>query len=99
MVMDPIAALPPKYQLLQACRGNIRTGHPLLYGAHRLAVRHAQRRPCDREGADIGDRARALLIADLDRWITGRFPPAHGAASIHPEPLGSVIGRFAYCPA
>ncbi|MFF0500749.1 DUF4254 domain-containing protein [Nocardia aobensis] len=94
--MDPIAALPPKYQLLQACRGDIRTGHPLLHGAHRLAVLHAQRRHCDRDGADVVDRARELLIAELDHWITGRFPPAHGAASIHTETLGSVIDRLAY---
>ncbi|WP_025348000.1 DUF4254 domain-containing protein [Nocardia nova] len=45
---------------------------------------------------DVVDQARTLLIAELDRWVTGRFPPAHGAASIHTETLGAVIDRLAY---
>ena len=94
--MVSIASLPSKYQLLRACRGDVRGGHPLLHGAHRLTVLHAQRRCSDRDGADVVDRARALLIAELDQWITGRFPPAHGAASIHTETVGSVINRLAY---
>lgn len=94
--MISVERLPSKYQLLRACRGEVRGGHPLLQGAHRLAVLHTQRRQSDRDGADVVDRARVLLIAELDRWITGRFPPAHGAASIHTETLGSVIDRLAY---
>ncbi|MGK8485849.1 hypothetical protein [Nocardia asiatica] len=37
------AALPAKHQVLQACRGELQEGNPLLRGAHELTTLHERR--------------------------------------------------------
>ncbi|WP_194837541.1 DUF4254 domain-containing protein [Nocardia sp. XZ_19_369] len=98
MLTDP---LPPKHQLLQACRGDQSVDHPLLRLARELSDLHEQRlyaareTIADRRHIDQIDVRRARLVRDIDRWVTLQLPPSHGAAYIHTETVGAVIDRLA----
>ncbi|MGK8504383.1 DUF4254 domain-containing protein [Nocardia asiatica] len=89
------AALPAKHQVLQACRGELQEGNPLLRGAHELTTLHERRLSAGQDSLGEIDALRASLIRDIDRWITVQLPPAHGAAHVHTETVGAVIDRLA----
>ncbi|MBF6297663.1 DUF4254 domain-containing protein [Nocardia amamiensis] len=88
-------ALPAKHQVLQACRGELQEGNQLLRCAHELTTLHERRLSAQCDSLDEIDALRASLVRDIDRWITVQLPPAHGAAHVHTETMGSVIDRMA----
>ncbi|WP_330233028.1 DUF4254 domain-containing protein [Nocardia sp. NBC_00508] len=88
-------ALPAKHQVLQACRGELQEGNPMLRCAHELTALHERRLSAGCESMDEIDALRASLVRDIDRWITVQLPPAHGAAHVHTETMGAVIDRMA----
>ncbi|WP_040774345.1 DUF4254 domain-containing protein [Nocardia pneumoniae] len=88
-------ALPAKHQVLQACRGELHEGNPLLRCAHELTTLHERRLSAGCESLNEIDALRARLVRDIDRWITVQLPPAHGAAHVHTETMGAVIDRLA----
>ena len=81
---------PTKGQLLRALRSRLYDRHELLDYAHELTALH-ERRLCA-EPADLAeiDSARGRVAQEIDRWVLREVPPAHGAASIHTETMGSV---------
>ncbi|ONM48894.1 DUF4254 domain-containing protein [Nocardia donostiensis] len=95
MLTDP---LPSKHQLLQACRGALRTNHPLLCHANELTTLH-ERRLCSPPGAQdlltTIDTDRARLVRDIDRWVNSQLPPSPGSARLHTETVGAVVDRLA----
>ncbi|MGQ4597238.1 DUF4254 domain-containing protein [Nocardia sp. R6R-6] len=88
-------ALPAKHQVLQACRGDAEEGNPLLRCAHELAGLHEHRLSSEGDSLNQIDLVRASLVREIDRWITIQLPPAHAAARMHTETMGSVIDRMA----
>ncbi|WP_327112611.1 DUF4254 domain-containing protein [Nocardia sp. NBC_01730] len=90
-----MTSLPAKHQVLQACRGELSGGNPMLRCAHELTTLHERMLAMADADIDEIDALRARLIRDIDRWITVQLPPAHGAAHVHTETIGAVIDRLA----
>lgn len=86
---------PTKNQLLQACRGELPTDHPLLHTARTLTILHERRLSEDCCAYEKTDQQRTELIHSIDTWIDKQLPPSHGAASVHTETVGAVIDRLA----
>jgi hypothetical protein len=86
---------PPKNQLLQACRVEPASDHPLLCWARQLTELHERKRALPRNVDGEIDHRRTALIRDIDRWTNMQLPPPHGSAMVHTETLGAVIDRLA----
>ncbi len=93
--MTTMNVLPPKKDLLAACRGEVEHDHPLLRAASALTRLHEERLSATRDRTDEIDTRRKELIHEADNWIDTRITPAHGTARIHTETIGSVLDRLA----
>ncbi|WP_067699894.1 DUF4254 domain-containing protein [Nocardia jejuensis] len=87
--------LPPKNQVLQACRGISFPEHPMLCAAHDLAALHERRLAASPQALAELDTIRTDLVHRIDCWVTTQLPPSHGAARVHTETLGAVVDRLA----
>ncbi|MBO0854395.1 MAG: DUF4254 domain-containing protein [Nocardia sp.] len=88
-------SLPPKLDVLDACRGLPTGGHPVLKCACRLGELHEQRLSADPGYTRTIDHDRAQLVSEIDRWVAAVLPPAYGTARLHTETVGTVIDRLA----
>lgn len=81
--------------MLQACRGDVDTDHPLLRAARELTTLH-ERRLVARETAREIDEYRVREVRAIDRWVAADLPVAHGGAYLHTETVGAILDRLAY---
>jgi hypothetical protein len=90
-----VTPLPSKDMVLRACAGTVAVPHPVLLAAYELASLHEARVDVSVEMLSEIDRARELLVHDIDCWVAQNRPQPLGAAYLHTESVGTVVDRLA----